>query len=234
VLFLASGQASLRVTPPGVVTVHRFESDRASWTAADRQRLELLRSEAARGVVVHAVTHALAHALIDDAGIDRDSIVTEVPGIGPLPAGGVVAPCSGIAVVAGGRPRCDQEIAAAISAAGVVPSVVESVDAGRPPRCVVVATPDTGFPHQMLRAMALGIPVVAARTETTTELLEGAATLVDPLATEELAAAALELARDDVARSVSVTAGRARASDYSWDRRGGGIVRMLRRAVATS
>jgi glycosyltransferase involved in cell wall biosynthesis len=234
VVYLASGQGLLHVTPPAVVTVLRFEPNAQRGTV-ERRQLDLLRSAAARGVVVHATTHALCHTLVELGGLDRSSIVVAPPGV-ELPTPDVSVTLGDLRVdVLGGRTgRRDGEIAAAIASAGIASSVVASVDQRCPPRCVVVSTPEVGFPHQAVRALALGIPVVAARTETTTELLEGAATLVDPLATEEFVAAALEFVGDEVVRSVSVAAGRARARDYSWERRAGDIVQLLRRSCASS
>jgi glycosyltransferase involved in cell wall biosynthesis len=233
VVYLASGQGPLRATPPAVVTVQRFEPH-VQRGPAEKRQLELLRGAADRGVVVHAPTHALGHALVEHSGLDRASIVIVAPGVEIPTAESADAPGSPRVDIVGGRStRRDHEVAAAITSSGVLSYVVPSVDGQCPPRCVVVATPEVGFPYQAMRALALGIPVVAARTETTTELLEGAATLVDPLATEEFVAAALELVGDDSARSVTVTAGLARASDYSWERRAGEIVQLLRRSCAS-
>jgi glycosyltransferase involved in cell wall biosynthesis len=184
--------------------------------------------------VIHAVTHAVANALVERGGLRRDSVVIAAPGI-ELPAS--LDPThagSGVEVIEGRSPTRDHEVADAIARAGTTSSVVSAIDVHRRPRCVVVATPSEGFPYEAMRAFALGIPVVAARTATTTELLEGAATLVDPLATDEFVAATLEHVGDDAARSVSVAAGRARASDYSWDRRASDIVQVLSRACPMS
>jgi glycosyltransferase involved in cell wall biosynthesis len=83
-----------------------------------------------------------------------------------------------------------------------------------------------------LRLLAAGVPLVAVRTPTTTELLEGAAALVDPRATDDVVDAVLAFTRDGASRSIAVAAGRTRASDFSWSRRASEVTHLVRRAAA--
>jgi glycosyltransferase involved in cell wall biosynthesis len=97
----------------------------------------------------------------------------------------------------------------------------------------VFASPGNGFPFAAIEAMACDTPVVAARTPTTSEILEGAAVLVDAAPTTDVADAAAALATKDAPRTLVVAAGRARANDFSLGGRGPELVSLLHRALAS-
>jgi glycosyltransferase involved in cell wall biosynthesis len=75
-----------------------------------------------------------------------------------------------------------------------------------------------GFGLPPLEAMAAGTPVVAANYSCAEEVLGDAALIVDPMDAEALAAALRSLAEDSSMRRRLALQGRARASDYSWEK----------------
>ena len=80
-----------------------------------------------------------------------------------------------------------------------------------------------GFGFPPLQAMAAGVPVVTTRAGSLSEVVGGAALLVDPGQVIDLAEA-LEIAVfDDAQRTVLVAAGKARAADFSWERTAQGL-----------
>ena len=127
-------------------------------------------------------------------------------------------------------PSRDQAVLEGLRAAGATVELA-SIPQASPRTCCVLATPGDGFPQVALEALASGIAAVVARTPTTTELLEGAATLVDGDSTKEVVDAAMELCANDAARVIAVAAGRARADDFTWARRATELVDVVRRSV---
>jgi glycosyltransferase involved in cell wall biosynthesis len=109
--------------------------------------------------------------------------------------------------------------------------IAANVTSSRP--CVVFASPGDGFPFAALEALARDTPVVASRTPTTTEILEGAVVLVESVAAGDIADAAVALATNDARRGLAIAAGRARAGDFSCQRRAPELVSVLRRALAS-
>ena len=81
--------------------------------------------------------------------------------------------------------------------------------------CVAVPSLHEGFGLTALEAMASGTPVVAADAGALPEITGGAAVLVDPL---HPAAIADGIIRCIDERAELVSAGRARAKEFSWDR----------------
>jgi glycosyltransferase involved in cell wall biosynthesis len=75
-----------------------------------------------------------------------------------------------------------------------------------------------GFGLPPLEAMAAGTPVVAGNYPCAREVLDGAALIVDPTSVEALAEALRSLATDSSLRRRLVLQGRARASDFSWEK----------------
>jgi Glycosyl transferases group 1 len=232
VLHLASGPSTLAVPPPAVVTVHRVAGVLDG--APSRRRLELLRRAAGDGVVVHAVSHRIADALVE-IGVDRAAIVVATPGVRfTAPHAGPSDHGSSIVVLEGASRAKDLALLDALRAGGAVATLVESIVGRTECACAVLASPDDAFPLSALEAVVAGTPVVAARSSTTTELLEGAATLVDPSSLQDMADAAIDLASNGGARGIAIAAGRARAADYSWDRRSAALNVVLRRALAAA
>ncbi len=87
-----------------------------------------------------------------------------------------------------------------------------------------------GFGFPPLQAMAAGVPVVTTRAGAVTEIVGGAALVVDPGEVDDLAAA-LQVAVDDEAqRSVLITAGRARTKDFTWEKTASGLMEAYRRS----
>ena len=75
-----------------------------------------------------------------------------------------------------------------------------------------------GFGLPTLEAMACGTPVVASRASCLPEVAEGAAVLIDPTNSEELAAALEQAMADETLRGELFARGRARAAEYTWRR----------------
>ena len=75
-----------------------------------------------------------------------------------------------------------------------------------------------GFGLPPLEAMACGTPVITSRISSLPEVVGDAALLVDPYDTTEIARALERLLSDDTLHAELVTRGRARASEFSWDR----------------
>jgi glycosyltransferase involved in cell wall biosynthesis len=75
-----------------------------------------------------------------------------------------------------------------------------------------------GFGLPPLEAMACGTPVITSRISSLPEVVGDAALLVDPYDTTEIARALERVFSDQALREELVTRGRARASEFSWDR----------------
>ena len=86
-----------------------------------------------------------------------------------------------------------------------------------------------GFGFPPLQAMAVGTPVVTTRAGSLTEVVGGAALIVDPGAIEDLASALGVAVFDEAQRSVLIAAGRVRAADFSWDRMADELTELYRR-----
>jgi glycosyltransferase involved in cell wall biosynthesis len=74
-----------------------------------------------------------------------------------------------------------------------------------------------GFGFPPLEAMACGVPVIASDVSSLQENLAGAATLVPPNESKELAAAMLKLLSDEAARTRAIEAGVARSRQFRWE-----------------
>jgi glycosyltransferase involved in cell wall biosynthesis len=75
-----------------------------------------------------------------------------------------------------------------------------------------------GFGFPPLEAMASGVPVVASDTSSLRENLSGAATLVPPNDSKQLAGAMLTLLTHEAARTNAIEAGLTRSRNFCWDR----------------
>lgn len=83
---------------------------------------------------------------------------------------------------------------------------------------MVLAYPslDEGFGFPLLEAMAVDLPVVAARAGSIPEVAGEAAVLVDPLDVDALAEALTTVLHDDGRRHALIEAGRARVAAFPW------------------
>ena len=89
-----------------------------------------------------------------------------------------------------------------------------------------------GFGLPPLEAMALGVPVVATAVGALPEVLGDAAALVPPGDPGALAAAMDRVLTDDGYRQRLVDAGRERASRYTWEAAGEGLMALYRDMIS--
>ncbi len=231
VVFFASGPLALRGRAPGVLTVH--EVDRAREGSSRRRRRERLRRSFDDGLVLHVMTSALADELADALAVSRGAVVVAAPGVraarrSPAQPAAVVPQ---VVVLQGAVASRDHAVLDALRAAGATAELA-ALPTASPRSCCVLATPDETFPLVAFETLAAGTALVVTRTPTTTELLEGAATLVDAGSTQDVVDAAMELCANDAARAIAVAAGRARAEDFTWARRASALVDVVRRSLA--
>lgn len=89
-----------------------------------------------------------------------------------------------------------------------------------------------GFGIPILEAFNTGCPVVASGTTSIPEVGGDAALYIDPESVEELAAAMLRLISDPALRELMSGLGRARASQFGWDRVANQTIDVYRRCLA--
>lgn len=85
-----------------------------------------------------------------------------------------------------------------------------------------------GFGFPPLQAMQAGVPVVTTTAGALREICGGAAIMVEPGDVDGLGEALESAATDSARRSIVITAGLARAGDFSWDRTAEGLVGIYR------
>ena len=89
-----------------------------------------------------------------------------------------------------------------------------------------------GFGMPLLEAMQSGVPVVAARAGASPETVGDAGLLVEPGDAEGFADAMAQLVFDDELRATLIKAGRARASEFTWERAAAACLRLYRQVAA--
>jgi Glycosyl transferases group 1 len=234
VVHLASGPLPIAVAAPGVVSIHRgLDVAASSPSSRDVKRVrELLVRAAGEGVVVHATTTVLAEELVTEWGIPRERVVVAHPGVATSADRRQVDGGPSVLVAKGDSAARDASVVAALRESNEVSvGEWESTSSFGTSACVVVTTSHEQFPTVAIEAMAAGCAVVAFRTPTNGALLGGAARLVDQATTAELVDAAIDLVRDDAARSVTVTAGHTRAADFSVRARTPDLLNLYARAM---
>ena len=97
-------------------------------------------------------------------------------------------------------------------------------------KAAVLAYPslDEGFGFPLLDAMQAGVPIVAARRGSIPEVAGEAALLVDPLDTDDLAAALTAAVDDQALRARLLTAAGAQLARFSWERTAGELTDIYR------
>lgn len=83
--------------------------------------------------------------------------------------------------------------------------------------CFVLPSVNEGFGLPILEAMGRGLPVACSNTSALPEVAGDAARLFDPTSQEDIAAALIELLRDDRLREDLRARGRRRESELSWE-----------------
>ncbi|OGC88933.1 hypothetical protein A2419_01050 [Candidatus Adlerbacteria bacterium RIFOXYC1_FULL_48_26] len=77
-----------------------------------------------------------------------------------------------------------------------------------------------GFGMPVLEAMAAGVPVITSNTGALAEVAGDAALLVDPHDPEAISDAMVRVVEDSALHAVLIAKGRARASEFSWEKAG--------------
>ena len=90
-----------------------------------------------------------------------------------------------------------------------------------------------GFGLPLLEAMASGIPVVSSNASSLPEVAGDAALLVNPRDDDALAAALARALDDESWRAAAITAGIARAREFTWERAGRQLLAVYENVLAT-
>ncbi len=97
--------------------------------------------------------------------------------------------------------------------------------------CLVLPSVYEGFGFPILEAMSAGTPVVTSSVSSMPEVAGGAALLVDPRNTAQIAGAMSSLLHDEKLRRRLIAAGRRRAAAFSWRRCARRTLQTLEEAV---
>lgn len=99
---------------------------------------------------------------------------------------------------------------------------------------LILPSLDEGFGLPVLEAMACGTPVICSHIPALAEVTADAALLVDPRDTDGLRDAMRRMLDDESLREKSSIRGRARASEFSWERTARETLEVYRRVAATA
>ncbi len=205
-----------------VITVSSFSRDEiVELMGVSRERVTVVHGGVDERFAPTADAAGAARAL----GLERPYVLT----VGSLvarknlaalePAGRELA-ARGVELVAagGGRPqlRAEQGPGAVRALGHVDDDLLPGLYAGA--RAFVLASRHEGFGLTCLEAMASGVPVVAADRAALPETTGGAALLVDPEDSGQIASALGRALEDEPLRQRLSAAGLARAATLSWDR----------------
>ena len=166
----------------------------------------------------------------------RKNLVTTIAAVETLAHEGLDIPL----VVAGGQGWRDQELRARIagSPARVIPvgrvSDDELVALYSSASCLVFPSLYEGFGLPVLEAMACGVPVIAADTTSTPEVVGDAGILVSPRDTEGIAAAIRAVVESPDLTADLRARGMARAAEFTWDRTTDLTIEVYRLALGRS
>lgn len=161
----------------------------------------------------------------------RKNLLTLLAAVARLPA----AP---LLVLAGPRGWLDAPVLAAAARLGERVRLLGPVPAADLPALYAAATAFVfpslyeGFGLPPLEAMAMGTPVVAARTSSLPEVLGEAALFVPPLDEAAWAEALRRIMEDAALRTELRARGRAQAARYSWPRTAAATLAVYREALA--
>ena len=166
----------------------------------------------------------------------RKNLVTTIAAVEALARDGLDIPL----VVAGGQGWRDQELRSRIagSPARVIPvgrvSDEELVALYSSASCLVFPSLYEGFGLPVLEAMACGVPVIAADTTSTPEVVGDAGVLVSPLDTDGIAAAIRAVVESSELTADLRDRGMARAAEFTWARTTDMTVEVYRLALGAS
>ena len=89
-----------------------------------------------------------------------------------------------------------------------------------------------GFGIPVAEAMACGVPVIAANATSLPEVAGEAAIYCDPFNIEDITRCMRVMVDDDALRQRLITAGKARARSYTWDRTAQGVWESIEKMTA--
>lgn len=202
-----------------IIAVSRFTADQA---------ISLLGADPAKVFVVH---HGIRR-LPPSTATAREKVVLNVgaiqtrKNIGRLVQAFEAVDPSWRLVLAGSSGYGAAEILAQIDASpareriAVLGYVSPEELAGWYRRASIFAFPslDEGFGMPVLEAMTAGVPVITSDRSALPEVAADAARLVDPLSTDSISEALVELTRDEALRADLVRRGLSRAALFTWDK----------------